>query len=225
MFFYLYEKYMDEVRDGQIWMYDKKSKLFDKTFIVFIIFGGIIYFIDMFIRNEIVASVIVGLVIIGFFTMPLYFGRKRKKRILNEKIGPSAIERMKNVVCLLQEFGIDISKEEQLNHLIEQAKKTQADYDVWKMYKRPFGGMATYVLLPTFTIILSELLKGEEPSLLFKRAIPLVFICFLFVLLMPFYATVFNEIINPDIRHLNEFIDDITDVKIFSDKAKGLLEK
>ena len=140
---------------------------------------------------------------------------------MKEIIEPSANERMQKVVRLLLEFEIDISDEEHLNNLIEQAKKEQDAYDVWKGFKKSFSGMTTYILLPIITILISEFFKDIGWETILVRAVVLLMICTCIVLITSAFALSFNDILNPDIRNLNYFIKDLEDVKLFKAKAKS----
>lgn len=128
---------------------------------------------------------------------------------------------MQKVVRLLIEFEIDISNEEHLNNLIEQAKKEQDAYDVWKGLKKPFSGLTTYILLPIITILISEFFKDVGWETILVRAVVILMICASIVLITSAFALNINDILNPDIRNLNCFIKDVEDVKIFKAKAKN----
>lgn len=142
---------------------------------------------------------------------------------MKEIIESSANERMQKVVRLLVEFGIDISDEEHLNNLIEQAKKEQDAYDVWKGFKKSFSGMAMYILLPIIKILISEFFKEVGWETLLVRAVALLMICTCIILITSALALNFNDILNPDIKNLNYFIKDVEDVKIFKAKAKNFM--
>ena len=119
------------------------------------------------------------------------------------------------------EFEIDISNEEHLNNLIEQAKKEQDAYDVWKGLKKPFSGLTTYILLPIITILISEFFKDVGWETILVRAVVILMICASIVLITSAFALNINDILNPDIRNLNCVIKDVEDVKIFKAKAKN----
>ncbi len=81
------------------------------------------------------------------------------------------------------EFEIDISNEEHLNNLIEQAKKEQDTYDVWKGFKKSFSGLTTYILLPIITILISEFFKdvGWETILVRAVVILMIYVCIVLI--------------------------------------------
>ncbi|ESL01617.1 hypothetical protein GCWU000282_03178 [Catonella morbi ATCC 51271] len=222
MFNYLYKKYKVEVLKTSTWLSIKELKLYEKLSLVMVILGSILSGVFTLIKNDIGSYISLVMIIIGFVLIFLLRSRKKEQqRIMKEIIEPSANERMQKVVRLLVEFGIDILDEEHLNNLIEQAKKEQDAYDVWKGFKKSFSGMTTYILLPIITILISEFFKEVGWETLLVRAAVLLMICTCIVLITSAFALNFNDILNPDIKNLNYFIKDVEDVKIFKAKAKN----
>lgn len=222
MFNYLYKKYKVEVLKTSTWLSIKELKLYEKASLVMIILGGILSGVFTLIKNNVGSYISLAMIIIGFALIFLLRSRKKEqRRIVKEIIEPSANERMQKVVRLLVEFGIDISDEEHLNNLIEQAKEEQDAYDVWKGFKKPFSGVITYILLPVITILISEFFKEADWKTLLLRALVLLMICACIVLVISAFASSFNDILNSDIKNLNYFIKDVEDVKIFNTKAKS----
>lgn len=221
MFNYLYKKYKVEVLKTSTWLSIKELKVYEKLSLVMVILGGILSGLFTLIKNDIGSYISFAMIIVGF--APILVLRSRKKeqqRIVKEIIEPFANERMQKMVRLLLEFEIDISDEEHLNNLIEQAKKEQDAYDVWKGFKRSFSGMTTYILLPIITILISEFFKDVAWETILVRAVVLLMICTCIVLITSAFALNFNDILNPDIKNLSYFIKDVEDVKIFKAKAK-----
>ncbi len=222
MFNYLYKKYKVEVLKTSTWLSIKELKLYEKLSLVMVILGSILSGVFTFIKNDIGSYISLVMIIVGFaLILVLRRRKKEQQRIVKEIIEPSANERMQKVVRLLLEFEIDISDEEHLNNLIEQAKKEQDAYDVWKGFKKSFSGMTTYILLPIITILISEFFKDIGWETILVRAVVLLVICTCIVLITSAFALNFNDILNPDIRNLNYFIKDLEDVKIFKAKAKN----
>lgn len=222
MFNYLYKKYKVEVLKTSTWLSIKELKLYEKLSLVMVILGGILSGVFTLIKNDIGSYISVAMIIVGFaLIFVLRSGKKEQQRIVKEIIEPSANERMQKVVRLLVEFEIDISNEEYLNNLIEQAKKEQDAYDVWKGFKKSFSGLTTYILLPIITILISEFFKDVGWETILVRAVVILMICACIVLITSAFALNFNDILNPDIRNLNYFIKDVEDVKIFKAKAKN----
>jgi hypothetical protein len=63
----------------------------------------------------------------------VFSGKKtEQERRFNEIIKTTANTRMKKMIYLLKEYGVDISEEKQLEQLIIYAKMEQDIYDVWK---------------------------------------------------------------------------------------------
>ncbi len=222
MFNYLYKKYKVEVLKISTWLSIKELKLYEKLSLVMVILGSILSGVFTLIKNDIGSYISLVMIIVGFALILVLRSRKKEQqRIVKEIIEPSANERMQKVVRLLLEFEIDISDEEHLNNLIEQAKKEQDAYDVWKGFKKSFSGMTTYILLPIITILISEFFKDIGRETILVRAVVLLMICTCIVLITSAFALNFNDILNPDIRNLNYFIKDLEDVKIFKAKAKS----
>ena len=222
MFNYLYKKYKVEVLKTSTWLSIKELKLYEKLSLVMVILGSILSGVFTLIKNDIGSYISLVMIIIGFALILVLRSRKKEQqRIMKEIIEPSANERMQKVVRLLLEFEIDISDEEHLNNLIEQAKKEQDAYDVWKGFKKSFSGMTTYILLPIITILISEFFKDIGWETILVRAVVLLMICTCIVLITSAFALSFNDILNPDIRNLNYFIKDLEDVKLFKAKAKS----
>lgn len=175
--------------------------------------------LDIKIGLEIsVVLILIGLVLL----MIVRNGKPEQKRIVEEIIGPSANDRMQEMIKLLISFEIDVTDEKQLGNLIKQARKQQEAYDVWKRFRQAFRGMTTYVLLPIVTILLSEFFKGVNLEILLYRAVILVLICACIVLLVAAFALNFNDIFNPDIRNLEYLICDIEDVMVFANKTQTI---
>lgn len=222
MFNYLYKKYKVEVLKTSTWLSIKELKLYEKLSLAMVILGSILSGVFTLIKNDIGSYISLVMIIIGFALILVLRSRKKEQqRIVKEIIEPSANERMQKVVRLLLEFEIDISDEEHLNNLIEQAKKEQDAYDVWKGFKKSFSGMTTYILLPIITILISEFFKDIGWETILVRAVVLLMICTCIVLITSAFALSFNDILNPDIRNLNYFIKDLEDVKLFKAKAKS----
>ena len=155
----------------------------------------------------------------------MFFSCKKteQERRFNEIIKPTANTRMKKMVYLLKEYGVDISEEKQLEQLIIYAKMEQDVYDVWKGLRKATKGMATYILLPIITIFLSEFFSDVELEMFLIRAGILLFIGFIIVLLVCSFSIDINDMLNPDIRDLEYFIRDIEDVKAFPAKAQEMI--
>ena len=222
MFNYLYKKYKVEVLKTSTWLSIKELKLYEKLSLVIVILGSILSGIFTLIKNDIGSYISLVMIIVGFaLSLVLRSRKKEQQRIVKEIIEPYANERMQKVVRILLEFEIDISDEKHLNNLIEQAKKEQGAYDVWKGFKKSFSGMTTYILLPIITILISEFFKDIGWETILVRAVVLLMICTCIVLITSAFALNFNDILNPDIRNLNYFIKDLEDVKIFKAKAKS----
>lgn len=221
MFNYLYKKYKIEILKTSTWLSIKELKLYEKFILVMFILGGILSGVFALSKNDIGSYVSLAMTIIGIILIPVFRSRKKEQqRIVKEIIEPLANERMQKVVQLLVEFGIDISNEEHLNNLIEQAKREQTVYDVWIGLKKSFSRMSTYILLPVITIFISEFFKDVGWEILVKRAVLILMLCLCIVLITSVVASNFNDILNPDIRNLDYFIKDIEDIKIFKAKAK-----
>lgn len=226
MFNYLYKKYKVEILKTSTWLQIKELKLYEKVFLVMFILGGILSGVFALIKNYIGSYISLAMIIIGLAFIFVFGSRKKEQqRIVKEIIEPLANERMQKVVQLLVEFGIDISNEEHLNNLIEQAKKEQIAYDVWRDLKKSFSGMTTYILLPIITIFISEFFKDVGWETLVVRAGVILMICLCIVLITSAFALNFNDILNTDIRNLNYFIKDVEDIKIFKAKAKNFVNK
>lgn len=220
MFNYLYKKYKVDVLKANNWLSIKELKTYEKIFLVMIILGGILSGVFSLTDNSIGSYISLVMIFIGFVLILIFRSTKKQQlAIVKERVEPMANDRMQKVVRLLIEFNIDISKEEQLNNLIEQAKKEQAEYDVWKGFKKAFSGMTTYILLPILTILLADFFKEAEGTALLTRAFSLMLVCTIIVLLVSAFAININDILNPDIKNLNYFIHDIEDVKLFSNMA------
>lgn len=223
MFNYFYKRYKVEVLNTSLWMSVKELKLYEKVFLTIVVLGailsGIFSMLDIKIGLEIsVVLILIGLVLL----MIVRNGKPEQKRIVEEIIGPSANDRMQEMIKLLISFEIDVTDEKQLGNLIKQARKQQEAYDVWKRFRQAFRGMTTYVLLPIVTILLSEFFKGVNLEILLYRAVILVLICACIVLLVAAFALNFNDIFNPDIRNLEYLICDIEDVMVFANKTQTI---
>ncbi len=226
MFNYLYKKYTAEILKKNICVAIKELKPYEKVLLVIAVLLGLLSAFFSSNNNNIAFYISIAIVVIDILLIWLLGSTKEEqKRIVKEIMGPSANERMQKMIQLLVEFGIDISNEEQLNNLIEQAKKTQAAYDVWKYFRILFSGTAKYILLPTITIFISEFFKDVGWETLVMRAWNILVICLCVVLIVSAFGTGFNDILNPDKRNLNRFIHDVEDIKIFKAKAKKILNK
>lgn len=225
MFNFLYKRYKVEVLNTSLWMSVKDLKLYEKVFLTIVVFGAILSAVFSMLNIKLGLGISVILILFGFVLLMIARSRKpEQRRIVEEIIGPSANDRMQKVINLLISFEIDVNDEKQLDNLIEQAKKQQEAFDVWKGFRHALSGMATYILLPIVTIFLSESFKDVNLETLIYRAVIIVFICACIVLLIAAFALSFNDILNPDIHNLEYLIRDIEDVKVFSNKAQTICD-
>jgi len=221
MFNYFYNSYKLEILKTSSWGSIKELKTYEKAFLVIVVLGAILSGIFSMLAIMIGLAISIALILSGFLILIIMRNRKvEQRRIVEEKIGPLANERMQNVIKLLISFEIDINDEEQLSNLIEQARKQQTKYDVWKGFRSAFNGITTYILLPIVTIFLSELLKNISPEVLLRRAVVIFFVCAGIVVAIVSFAESFNDILNHDIWKLECLISDIEEIKVFSNKAK-----
>ena len=226
MFNYLYKKYRVDILKTNFGFSIKELKLYEKIGLVMFLGGAIFTAVCTFLLKYIWTYVTVLIMITGFVVLLVFRSRKsEQQRIIKDVIAPSAKERMEKIVNLLLEFGIDISDDEQLDNLIERAKKMQNSYDVSKGFRDIFKGGAKYIILPIVTIFFAEFLKDVPVEKLLLRAVVLILVSLCIVLVVAAFANEINEILNPDIRDLEYFIRDIEDVKTFSKKAEIVAEK
>lgn len=225
MFNNLYMQYKTSVLQKDIWMSLKRLKLYEKVSLAFMLLGGILS--GVFSLLEINKGILFSLVmiLIGLFLLILFRNRKPERvRIVDEIVEPAANERMEKVIQLLLKFDIDVKDEKQLNNLINQAQKEQSAYDFFGVFRNAFEGIKTYILLPIITIFLSEFFKEVGWELLLCRAVLLLLICCSIVVCISGFAFSINDILNSDIRNLNNFIKDIEDIKVFSQKAGNVVD-
>ena len=223
MFNYLYKKYKVNVLNVNYWKAFSEMKLYEKIGLITTILGTISLAICALWRCVLWSCVSIVIIIVGFMLIMAFRSSKaEQKRILDEIIEPSAVDRMNKMVGLLQSFDIDYTDEKQLDGLILQAREEQKLYDVWKGVKSKVNGFTTYILLPMITIFLSEYFKGVDLETLVARALVFLLLCITTVILISAFVTDANELFNPDIRNLDRFIRDIEDIKVFSNKASRI---
>lgn len=160
MFNFLYKRYKVEVLNTSLWMSVKDLKLYEKVFLTIVVFGAILSAVFSMLNIKLGLGISVILILFGFVLLMIARSRKpEQRRIVEEIIGPSANDRMQKVINLLISFEIDVNDEKQLDNLIEQAKKQQEAFDVWKGFRHALSGMATYILLPIVTFFCRNLLR------------------------------------------------------------------
>lgn len=223
MFNSLYKQYKIEIlKTGSMSL--KELKPYEKLFLTFFILGIILMGIFSLLEIQVGIYISFGFFLVCLIIFMLFSGKKtEQERRFNEIIKPTANTRMKKMVYLLKEYGVDILEEKQLEQLIIYAKMEQDVYDVWKGLRKATKGMATYILLPIITIFLSEFFSDVELEMFLIRAGILLFIGFIIVLLVCSFSLDINDMLNPDIRDLEYFIRDIEDVKAFPAKAQEMI--
>jgi hypothetical protein len=223
MFNSLYKQYKIEILKTDS-MSLKDLKPYEKLFLTFFILGSILIGIFSLLDIKVGIYISFGFFFVCLIIFMFFSGKKtEQKRRFDEIIKPKANTRMKKMVSLLKEYGVDISEEKQLEQLIIYAKMEQDVYDVWKGLRKATKGMATYIILPIITIFLSEFFSDVELEMFLIRAGILLFIGFIIVLLVCSFSIDINDMLNPDIRDLEYFIRDIEDVKAFPAKAQEMI--
>lgn len=220
MFNLLYKKYKNDILRFKVWEEFKKLHFYEKTFLIALIFCVILEFFFAFVSN--VSGFIVTLVVLIFCFIVFTIKRNKteeQNRIINEVIEPAARERMKQMIKLLNEFNIDISDDQQLDCLIERAKKEQINYDVFLDLKAPSVIVATYILLPTLTLLLQKIFDKTKLMEAFRNVLIILVLCGIAVGVMYSVPAIFKDLFNKDIKNLKEFINDIEDIKDFHNKA------
>ena len=144
---------------------------------------------------------------------------EEQNRIIYEVIKPEATKRMQQMIVLLKEFNIDISDDQQLDRLIERAKKEQINYDVLLDLKAPSVSVATYILLPALTLFLQRLFEKSGLMEMVQRILLLLVLCGIAVVVIYSFSNIFKELFNKDFRNLDCFIKDIEDIRDFHNKA------
>ena len=223
MFNSLYKQYKIEIlKTGSMSLKDLKP--YEKLFLTFFILGSISMGIFSLLEIQVGIYISFGFFLVCLIIFMVFSGKKtEQKRRFDEIIKPKANTRMKKMVSLLKEYGVDISEEKQLEQLIIYAKMEQDVYDVWKGLRKATKGMATYIILPIITIFLSEFFSDVELEMFLIRAGILLLIGFIIVLLVCSFSIDINDMLNPDIRDLEYFIRDIEDVKAFPAKAQEMI--
>ena len=220
MFNLLYKKYKTKILNVNYWKSFKELYPYEKFFLVTLIFDALLLSIFS-LTNILIGSVITIIVLIGCLIVFGIIRRKpeEQKRILEEVIEPDAQERMKKFVSLLKDFEVNIDDDQQLDELIERAKQEQEFYDAWKDFRRPAEGVATYILLPILTLLLSKIFEGVGLEELLIRALIIFIICIIAVLGIYTSSSMFEDLFNKDKQNLNYFIRDVEDIKIFHNRA------
>ena len=225
MFNCLYEKYKVDILGARKWLAFMELELKEKILLVIIMLGSLLSCVFNLLNKYIGSYIAIGMIFIGILLRFLFRSSKREKNRRVNQIALSANKRMCKMIQLLDSFKIDISNREQLNNLIDLAKKEQKEFDAWSGFRNMFKGMTTYILLPIITIFLTEYFKGIGGKILFFRAILLVIVCSIVVLFISAFALTFNDIFNSDIRYLDFFIRDIEDIKVFSQKTGQMVDE
>lgn len=226
MFNLIYNKYKLDILSTNIWKSIKELKLYEKIFLVIVMLGVIASLIFSVLECSVGSLISVGIIIASFILVFIMRSlKKEKRRIIYESIEPYVKERVIKLVNLLNEFEIDFEDEEQLDKLIEMARKEQERYDVWKGLKNLFKGMTTYVFIPIITIFLAEFFKGNDPWKIIVKAVVLLLICAAIVLVLFAFAINVDGLFNADKNRLDYFIRDIEEVKVFRKKIKEIVKK
>lgn len=220
MFNLLYKKYKNDILKFSAWEEFKKLRFYEKAFLIEVIFCAILEYFFAFISK--LNGFVVVLVILLFCFIAFKVKRNKteeQNRIIYEVIKPEATKRMQQMIVLLKEFHIDISDDQQLDRLIERAKKEQINYDVLLDLKAPSVSVATYILLPALTLFLQRLFEKSGLMEMVQRILLLLVLCGIAVVVIYSFSNIFKELFNKDFRNLDCFIKDIEDIRDFHNKA------
>ena len=223
MFNLIFNRYKLDILSSNIWKSIKELKLYEKIFLVVVILGVIASLVFSILEYSLGSLISVGIIIVSFIVVFIMRSlKKEKRRIVYESIEPYVNERVKKLINLLKEFKIDIENEENLDMLIELARKEQERYDVWKGLRNLFKGISTYVFIPIITIFLAEFFKDNDPWKIIIKAVVLLLICAAIVLVLYAFASNVDGLFNADKNRLDYFIRDIEEVKVFRTKIKEI---
>lgn len=223
MFNLIFNRYKLDILSSNIWKSIKELKLYEKIFLVEVILGVIASLVFSILEYSLGSLISVGIIIVSFIVVFIMRSlKKEKRRIVYESIEPYVNERVKKFINLLKEFKIDIENEENLDMLIELARKEQERYDVWKGLRNLFKGISTYVFIPIITIFLAEFFKDNDPWKIIMKAVVLLLICAAIVFVLYAFASNVDGLFNADKNRLDYFIRDIEEVKVFRTKIKEI---
>lgn len=146
---------------------------------------------------------------------------KNKKTMLKNHYIPYSIERMNMVISILKKYKINITDIDSINLLINEAKNAQAQNDNLTPLKGPFKTLGA-VVIPIIIFVAQKIDDRTNPEEMLFIAICTIILIILgfgfILLLMPIIKNIFYL----DYNKYNEFISDLTQIKIFYSKQTTL---
>ncbi|MBO4609374.1 MAG: hypothetical protein J5696_05825 [Lachnospiraceae bacterium] len=150
---------------------------------------------------------------------------KLKKRKYSERTVPYAYERMDDMIKLLKTFDIDPNDKDQVNLLIETAKKERITYDVWGGFRGVTKGIFTYVIIPIVAVLIANLFEDTKEISQISYALFVVLCGLACVVIVYAVVSMFKGLFNADIKKLDYFIEDLEDLLVFKTLTKKETEK
>ena len=167
---------------------------------------------------------------------------KEKQRMLEEGYNYEYDHMKRMINCLKKpEFNINVNDERQLDKLIERAKKERDTHGVWKtsefslfkLIKKPILDIIVLVkniflqLFSNWSILecLSKFIKnGYWQKILSIGIISLCDFLLIYVIFSLFRGFLCDFVIPSKKRHLDSFISDVEDIKLFPNKACSIIK-
>ena len=123
-------------------------------------------------------------------------------------------------ISILKEYNIDIQNINAIDSLMEEAKRTQTDYDYISSLKNPLKVLAA-VIIPIITFVAQSIGNTATQAQLITLAIQtIIAILLIFSLVLLVFPTI-KDIAYLDYNKYNSFISDMRQLKLFYMESKS----
>lgn len=142
---------------------------------------------------------------------------KKQKTMLKNYYIPYSKERINIVISILKKYKIDITDIDSIDLLIHEAQNAQTQNDYLTPLKKAFKALGA-IIIPIVVFVIQKLdniTNSEEMLLIAISSIIIITLIFgLILCITPFIKNIFYL----DYNKYNEFISDLTQIKIFYSK-------
>lgn len=201
-----------------------KLPLYRKIAVIAIFIITIIIVILIMLKLHIVAFAIsaIGIVLLVIFKI-VDSKKSNLENMLKEHYIPYSQQRMSMVISILEKYNIDIKNMDSIDLLMQEAHRAQIQNNSWATLKNPIKTLST-IIIPIIAYAVQKLSDNFTNNEIFALAVFAIIIIIMIFSIVLALKEIVIDIIYPDYNVYNDFISDMTQLKIFYSK-NNLIKK
>lgn len=116
---------------------------------------------------------------------------------------------------VLSDYGIDYTKDDEIDPLIELLKQRSSQYDFWGIMSFPYGKIISVAILPIITYLLTKVAENSTINEIISGAVLLITLIIMSTLSLWASKSLLDDTLNRKKRQFEQLINELERIKVF----------